>query len=662
MNLNGFNLNVYGTLQAFSGSAPGIPSGSWNSQNWIGNSAASTITFKGTSRTIIQKNTWSGFTTQSRYSVIFDPGEGSTLTIEEPFKAVKFIVRSGILFQKSDDSVVPNFCSTLSFNTETTFYPSGPFGDFIIEPNGTLITECNQNIIARSISGSVSANLFDLQPGGELILSGTSPQIEAANLELNGKVTFRKNSGSQNFISKSFPGSAVPVTFHDLEIQGSQDVILPATLFLRGNMTQSGSGQFIANNTHLTLEESHNQDIAGFSLSPQDLTVNKSGGKVILEDNLFVIRNLTMEDGVLNFQDNTLTINSSNAGLLNYQSGSWENLASFTYANAPTVFTATNGTFPFGDRYQGGIRKVQLLGTNSGGNLTVNYTEYSGADYAPDFNDTDGTPILYRLFSYFDFSGLNPSSTPLDLKISADKLIVDEPEDLRLVGTGYATPGSHIESTDEVNLWAIRNLTFDDLPGRNFTVGSTTTLSILPITWLSVSAKPENNFVQIQWLIAAEKDIEKFEIYSSENPLDTLVKIGELPSLGNSDVPVSYSYKDETLRSFSPIYYQIKSVDISGHINWSNTVRLENSHEAINNQFSIFPSPHLSGKIHLTLPEGLNPQNAQISIFTSQGRLVSSFSYNEFLLLEKLEHTNPGFYVIIISTPKITAQIKWIKL
>lgn len=68
--------------------------------------------------------------------VIFDPGEGNTLAIEEPFKAVKFIIRSGTLLQKLDNSVSPNFCSSLTFNTETSFYPSGPFGDFVIEPGG----------------------------------------------------------------------------------------------------------------------------------------------------------------------------------------------------------------------------------------------------------------------------------------------------------------------------------------------------------------------------------------------------------------------------------------------------------------------------------------------------------------------------------------------
>ncbi|MDR7128833.1 hypothetical protein J2X69_001165 [Algoriphagus sp. 4150] len=661
LNLNGFNLDVYGALRAFSGAAPGVPSGSWNSQNWIGNSVTSTITFKGTSRVIIPKNAWSGFTTQSRYSVIFEPEEGNTLTIEEPFKAVRFTIRSGSLLQKLDVSVIPNFCSSLTFNTETTFYPSGPFGDFIIEPNGTLITECDQNIIARSISGSVSAGLIDLQNGAELILLGTSPQIEAATLQLNGKVTFRKNSGTQNFISKSFAGSAVPSTFNDLEIQGSQNVSLPPTIALNGNMSQTGSGQFQLLNTHLTLQGTDDQMISGFALSTQDLTVDKPGGEVKLEQNLNVLRNLTMTGGSLDFQNNTLTLNNSGTGSLNYQGGSWENLTTFTYSNVPTTLNATNGTFPFGDRYQGGIRKVQMLGTNAGGNLTINYTEFDGADHDPGFNDNDDTPILYQLLSYFQFSGLSPSSNQLELKISADKLIVDEPEDLRLVGTGYAAPGSHIESTDEVNLWAIRSLAFNDLPGNNFTVGSFRTLSILPTIWLSLSAKAENNLAQISWSVASEKNNEKFEIYRFDNPSDSLVKIGEVPSLGDSDIPASYSYLDEMPPKSAFTYYQIKKLDLFGRYSCSHVISLENNLREMYNHLSIYPNPHSSGKIHIALPDSFNTENAQTSIFTTQGHLISSFNFNEFELSEKLEILNPGIYLVKFSNTESILQTRWIK-
>ncbi|WP_425636407.1 T9SS type A sorting domain-containing protein [Algoriphagus yeomjeoni] len=661
LNLNSNNINVYGSLQAFTGAAPGTPAGTWNSQNWIGNSISSTLTFKGNSRIIIPKNAWSGFTTQSRYTVIFDPGAGNTLTIQEPFKAVQFIVRSGTLRQTLDTSVAPNFCSSITFNTETSYYPSGSFGDFIIEANGKFISECNENIIARSISGLVSAALFDLQSGGELILEGTSPQIEAATFQLNGKVTFRKNTGTQNFLSKSYASSSQPLNFHHLEIQGTTNVTLPSSLSLSGDMTQVGSGAFNLTNTTLLFNGPEVQNISGFTMNVRDLNVDKPAGKVILDQNLLVLRNLTMLSGQLDFQNNSLTINSSNAGVLDYQGGSWENLSSFTYSNSPTTLTASNGTFPFGDRYHGGIRKVQLLGTNAGGNLTVDYTEYRGADFNPGFNDLDGTPILYRLFSYFQFSGLNASSNPLELRVSAMNLIVDQPEDLRLVCTGYAAPGTHVESSDAINLWAIRNLTFDDLSGKNFTVGSFRTLSILPVTWLSLTA---NNYVsskEISWIVASETDNEKFEIYSSDTPLKVWKKIGEVLSHGNSDFPAYYSFIDTVSSKSTSTYYQIRVLDLSGQSSWSKVVRLENTPAISPNQISIFPNPHSIGKIRVNLPETFLSQETKVIVYTSQGRLLSSFSYNEFEFSEHLEVLKPGLYLITFSNAVTTFQTRWIK-
>lgn len=661
LNINGRNINVFGSLQAFSGAAPGTPSGTWNSQNWIGNSVSSTLTFKGSSRIIIPKNAWSGFTTQSRYTVIFDSGSGNTLTIEEPFKAVKFIIRSGSVRQKLDTSVFPNFCASLSFNTETSYYPSGSFGDFVIESNGTFISECNENIVARSISGSVSAALFDLQSGGELILEGTSPQIEAATFQLNGKVTFRKNTGTQNFISKSYASSTLPLTFHHLEIQGSQNVTLPTTLSLNGDMTQVGSGAFILTNSELNLTGTADQTISGFAMNVNNLTVNKTSGTAIFNQNLTVRNNLKMDAGGINLQGNNLILNTLGTGGLEYIGGQWINLGQFIYQNSPTTLTATNATFPFYDQYQGGIRKVQMLGTSAGGNLTIQFTEYKGADFNPSFNDLDGTPILYRLFSFFNFSGLNSSSNPLELRISAQNLIVDEPEDLRLVCTGYAAPGTHIESSDATNLWAIRNLTFNDLPGKNFTVGSFRTLSILPVTWLTLSASIKENLKHVSWSLASENDNEKFEIYSSDAPLTKWAKIGEVLSQGNSDAPVFYSFSDMSMSTPSSTYYQIKLIDLSGQSSWSNVIRLENLSGNLNDQISIYPNPHSNGSIRVILPESYNSEYTQVFIYSTQGVLFSSFSYSELNFTEKLQQLNPGLYLITFSNSEKSLQTRWIK-
>ncbi|MBM3427005.1 MAG: T9SS C-terminal target domain-containing protein, partial [Bacteroidetes bacterium] len=189
LNLNNFNLDVYGVLAAFSGSAPGQPRGAWNSQNWIGNSPNSTLTFKGQSRVIVDKASWSAQTTQSRFGVIFDPDPGQELTLEAPFKALSFQVRSGTLYQKNEDPSRSSPCHTLSFNTENSIYGPGPFGTFTVEGGATFRSACSSQILQRT--GASPALRFDLQKEATLLLEGQAPVIEAANFLLDGTLIFR---------------------------------------------------------------------------------------------------------------------------------------------------------------------------------------------------------------------------------------------------------------------------------------------------------------------------------------------------------------------------------------------------------------------------------------------------------------------------------------
>lgn len=661
LNLNNFQLEIYGSLQAFSGPAPGVPSGTWNSQNWIGNSINSRLVFKGSSRTIIPNNAWSGFTTNSRYSVVFDPGDGVELIVEEAFKALRFTIISGSVRQKLNTSIIPAACSTFSFNTETGVFGSGSFGNFIIESGGTLISECNSNIIARSVSGNISADLFDLQTGGNLILEGNAPRIEAATYQLNGKVTFRGGSSSKSFLTGSFPDAGIVNSVHDLEIQGTQNLTLPSELFVSGDLIQSGSGQFLTSVSHLKFFGSEDQEVIGLSLSPQDLTLDKSGGTLKLNENLNVLRNLNLFEGQIDFQGKNLFLNVSSSGALNYQGGSLKNLISFNYLNAPSTFNALNGTFPFEDRYQGGVRKVQLLGNTAGGNLVINFTEYNGAEYNSGFNDSDGTPILYRLFSYFQFSGLEPSSNPIELRISADQLIVDQVDDLRIVGTGYAAPGSNLPGLDPVELWARRNLTISELSGVNFTIGSFRTLSVLPVEWLDVMAKYTLDSPQLTWSVARENDNEKFEIFRSEKPLDAWKKVGEVMSKGNSDEKISYSFQGENLPAVKDWYYQIKQVDLSGKWSWSKVVLLKSVLNRISEKVLIFPNPYISGPINLDFPDIFEENEVIVGISSSNGILISTRLFEKNSFLDQLESLKSGLYLIRFTSPQESQTLRWIK-
>lgn len=644
LNLNGFELEIFGSLSAFSGAAPGIPSGTWNSQNWIGNTITSKLIFRGSSRTIIASGAWSGFSTNSRYSVVFDPGQGVQLTIEEAFKALSFTIRSGVVIQKLDNSVIPGDCPTFSFNTETTVFGTGPYGEFIIEPGATLISDCNSDILFRS--GTLSALNFDLQTDGNLILEGSAPRIEAANFQLNGRIIFRGGSSPKTYLSSSFADAAAPVSVRDVELQGNQNLRLPEQLFLLGDLQKSGTGNFLGNTSSLSLIGSNNQEIVGFPLVIRDLTVNKSNGLFYPSADLTVQRNLTLSQGRMDLEGNDLRINTGGGGALSYSNGSWRNVRLFTYFSIPSTLSGPNSTFPYEDTQNGGLRKIQLLGNSSGGNLSLSFAEFQGAEYNSNFDDSDGTKILYRLFSYFQFSGLLPSTNPLELRISADQLIVDDVDDLRVVGTGYASPGIHLPGLDPVELWARRSLTFAELPGTNFTVGSFRTLTILPLRWLEMSADPGEKGNRLTWKVAQEKNNMVFEIHRSKTPLSRWEKVGLLGSLGDSYSVREYGFEDESASRFTNYYYRIRQIDWNGRYSWSPVFKVIPSKDFHTERMTVYPNPYESGRIKLHLPGYQYETDLELTLRDAQGKLIAKIKYDEYKLSQIAEHLASGIYLI----------------
>lgn len=659
LNLNGFNLDVYGTLQAFTGLAPGIVGNAWNSQNWIGTSQTSTLTFKGSSRTIVDRNSWSAQTTQSRFGVIFDPGPGVELIVNASIKALSFTVRSGIVIQRMDNTVIPAVCHTFSFNTETTVYGTGPFGEFIIEDGATLISECNSNLINRSTSGSVSALNFELQDGGNLILEGSQPRIEAANFQLNGNLIFRGGSSSKSFLASSFSDAATPNSVRNVELRSSQNLTLPSQLFLLGNLIKSGTGNINSQNTHLIIFGSGNQEIQGFPLVTRDLTLNKSGGLFYPRNHLTIERNLTLTQGRMDLQGNNLNINTSLSGGLAYSGGSWRNVGNLTLFGLPPSLTASNASFPFEDVFNGGIRKVQLLGPSPGGSISIRFLEYKSANHDPNFDDTDGTPILYQLYSHFQFSGLTSSIQPIELRLSAADLIVDNVDDLRVVGTGHPAPGTHLPGQDLNLLWARRILTWNELSGINFTIGSYRVMTILPVTWLGleVLSKKEGNLVK--WSLGQETGNLLFEIYRSKKEPTSWEKITSIGSNGDSNAPVTYTYLDEQSSRFETYFYRIRQLSMNGGESWSSVSRTFSTTDE--KEVFIFPNPHHHGPLQIYSPKD-DSQFFGLTIFSPDGKVHLQQQVLEEISEQIMSTLPAGVYFIRLEFSDRIVTKRFIKL
>jgi hypothetical protein len=268
-----------------------------------------------------------------------------------------------------------------------------------------------------------------------------------------------------------------------LELHGAHQLRLPETLSLKGDLLQKGSGTFQGTDTHLSLIGEEDQLIRGSPMHLGSITIDKSSGTLHFAQDLVVARQFVLAQGAIDFQGNDLQLNRSGLGGYRYSKGSWRNLGLLSYLCLPTLLDVHNATFPFEDLENGGLRSLQLLGTSSEGALDLQFVEQKGANHDANFLDRDGTPILYQLHSYFRVA-LSPASEnqAIELRISAAGLLVEQGEDLRVVGMGEPAPGTHLpgQELDQIR-WGRRKITFEALHQGNFTLGSFREGSVLPL-------------------------------------------------------------------------------------------------------------------------------------------------------------------------------------
>jgi hypothetical protein len=199
---------------------------------------------------------------------------------------------------------------------------------------------------------------------------------------------------------------------------------------------------------------------------------------------------------------------------------------------------------------------------------------------------------------------------------------------------------------DPVQLWARRTLTFADLPGKNFTIGSFRTLTILPLLWLKIDAKPSEQGNLIRWEVAQEKNNMVFEVYRSQGRQKEWGKIGLVTSLGNSDTTQDYEFLDTTSDRFNEYFYRIRQVDWNGKFSWSEVARVSPGKSPAGMELMIYPNPYSSGDLQLLVPEFMDLNQSELIIQNFQGKIIRQAVYKSSDLTSWIQRLPPGLYFI----------------
>ncbi|MEO0474209.1 MAG: T9SS type A sorting domain-containing protein, partial [Bacteroidota bacterium] len=141
----------------------------------------------------------------------------------------------------------------------------------------------------------------------------------------------------------------------------------------------------------------------------------------------------------------------------------------------------------------------------------------------------------------------------------------------------------------------------------------------LPVEFLDLRARAENDGIHLNWLTATESNSDFFQVERSDNGRFFL-SIAELKAAGSSNEPTSYSFVDTASQQQAIVYYRLRSVDLDGEVDYSRVVQVVLTEYDTDLTLQVYPNPsqdylRLSCLIEQNLP-------AQIQIIDLQGRVL----------------------------------------
>jgi|GEM_PF-382106 len=664
LNLQANELWVYGQLHSISEDAEGFIYHHSTSliTNWI-YPETGTLVFKGGSRTVVDRDSWSASNLNSRFGVIFDSDPGDTLVVNGAMKANSFLIRSGTVRQTVNDDLITPYTSTFSFNIQDIFGDED-YGEFRISSGATLISEGTKafnQIIRRTKSWPASS--FILEEGANLVLLGEAPIIEAVNVQLEGKVTYAGEGVSQEFLESSLTTPDTEFVYNHLFFSGAAEKMLPAVLKVSGDMQFLDGGNVNGTSTRFIPVGEQDQLIAIPSFSLDEFEMDKAIGVLTLQNDLS-ISSFDQLAGTIDFSGNSLLLDFGSTGAYNYSSGDWLNVDEVVYKNLPGTLDQSNALFPFFDSQFGFQRHLLLEGTvtGTGTNMTLRHVQNPGVTYDPGYSDTDGNTVVYQLNSYFEITSSGGTASEVNLWVLSDDLGIQDINHLRLTGDGEAAAGTHVAARDTSGkLWAGRKVVLNELANNAFAIASISELSVLPLEWLDFEALFQGNEVLLSWVNDTEYPTQ-YTVLRAEGQALEFASIG---IFSGEDFGAIVTFQDQ----FFPVdqaywYYQVKAEDAEGELSYSPVVRVNNPMFS-NEEPRIYPNPYKGGEIRVDLFGLQSSQRISYSIWNSGGRLFLEGVFDgvkgKIRLEESLRMLPPGSYFILLQSQNKWYRLRWLK-
>jgi hypothetical protein len=179
--------------------------------------------------------------------------------------------------------------------------------------------------------------------------------------------------------------------------------------------------------------------------------------------------------------------------------------------------------------------------------------------------------------------------------------------------------------------------------------------SPLPVTQVNFSATVINKKVITSWQTASEINIDRFEIYRSQDR-DHFNLAGQVAAAGNSNTLLKYKFTDnEPFAGAS--YYKLKIIDRDGKYVWSNVVYISFSQE---NAIMLYPNPSRD-YITLQVDNNIVDHTPMATIYDAKGSLVNSFKITSTSQQINISRLPDGNYQLIFKINNDKHTLPFIK-
>jgi hypothetical protein len=180
-----------------------------------------------------------------------------------------------------------------------------------------------------------------------------------------------------------------------------------------------------------------------------------------------------------------------------------------------------------------------------------------------------------------------------------------------------------------------------------FAIGGSQTVA-LPIELIAFNATCTNDFTQIRWTTASEKNNKMFELYKSDNAIDWSL-IHTTDGQGDKASETNYQFMDNDKK---PAYYRLKDIDFDGIKNWSQIIFADC--ESNTSKTEVYPNPAQDViKVSTEIDE-----KTILRIVSLEGRVLKTLPLISNQTLVDIKSLVSGVYILEITNQKSTTTFK----